>query len=63
MVLQGVIGTDGSLLSLQVLSKSVDPELAQAARDAVSQWRYEPTLLNGQPVEVVTSITVNFHLE
>lgn len=63
VVLQGVIGTDGSLLSLQVLSKSVDPELAQAARDAVSQWRYEPTLLNGQPVEVVTSITVNFHLE
>ena len=63
VVLQGVIGTSGSLLSLEVMSKSVDPELAQAARDAVSQWRYEPTLLNGQPVEVITSITVNFRLE
>lgn len=63
VVLQGVIRTDGSLLSLEVLSKSVDPELAQAARDAVSQWRYQPTLLNGQPVEVVTTITVNFRLE
>ena len=63
VVLQGVIGKDGNLLSLTVLSQSVDPELAQAARDAVSQWRYEPTLLNGEPVEVVTTITVNFRLE
>lgn len=63
VVLQAVISTDGRPLSLEVLSKSVDPELAQAARDAVSQWRYEPTLLNGQPVEVVTTITVNFRLE
>jgi TonB family protein len=63
VVLQAVISIDGRPLSLEVLSKSVDPELAQAARDAVSQWRYEPTLLNGQPVEVVTTITVNFRLE
>jgi TonB family protein len=63
VVLQGVIAKEGNLLSVEVLSKSVDPELAQAARDAVSQWRYEPTLLNGQPIEVVTTITVNFRLE
>lgn len=63
VVLQGIIAKDGTLLSLSVMSQSVDAELAQAARDAVSQWRYEPTLLNGQPVEVVTTITVNFHLE
>jgi TonB family protein len=63
VVLQGVIGTDGSLLSLETVSKSADPELVQAARDAVSQWRYQPTLLNGQPVEVVTTITVNFSLQ
>ncbi len=63
VVLQGVIGTQGTLLSLTTLSQSADPELVQAARDAVSQWRYQPTLLNGQPVEVVTTITVNFHLE
>ena len=31
--------------------------------DAVSQWRYTPTLLNGQPVEVATTIAVNFRLE
>jgi len=63
VVLQGVISTDGSLLSLASLSKSADAELVQAARDAVSQWRYQPTLLNGEPVEVVTTITVNFKLE
>jgi len=63
VVLRGVIAKEGNLLSLEVLSNPVDAELAQAARDAVSQWRYEPTLLNGQPVEVVTTITVNFRLE
>ena len=63
VVLQGVIGTDGNLLSLETVSRSADAELVQAARDAVSQWRYQPTLLNGQPVEVVTTITVNFSLQ
>lgn len=63
IVLQGIIAKEGTLLSLEVASRTADPELAQAARDAVSQWRYEPTLLNGQPVEVVTTITVNFRLE
>jgi TonB family protein len=63
VVLQAVIGINGSLLSIQPLSKSVDAELVQAARDAVSQWRYEPVLLNGHPVEAVTTITVNFRLE
>ncbi len=38
------------------------PLLVNAARQAVSQWKYRPTLLNGQPVEVVTDITVNFIL-
>jgi TonB family protein len=63
VVLQAVIGINGSLLSIQPLSKSVDAELVQAAQDAVSQWRYEPVLLNGHPVEAVTTITVNFRLE
>jgi TonB family protein len=63
VVLQAVIGINGNLLSIEPLSKSVDLELVQAARDAVSQWRYEPTLLNGHPVEAVTTITVNFRLE
>ncbi|MBV9297055.1 MAG: energy transducer TonB, partial [Acidobacteriaceae bacterium] len=38
------------------------PLLVNAAREAVLQWKYRPTLLNGQPVEVVTDIIVNFTL-
>jgi protein TonB len=38
------------------------PWLAQAALDAVRQWVYRPTLLNGEPVEVLTQIDVNFKL-
>jgi len=45
-----------------VLNKLADPELVDAATEAVKNWRYEPTLLNGQPIEVVTTITVNFRL-
>jgi protein TonB len=41
---------------------SGDPLLAAAAIDAVRQWKYETTLLNGDPVEVVTEIQVNFTL-
>jgi protein TonB len=41
----------------------VHPGLAQAALDAVRQWRYQPTLLNGQPVEIVTNIDVTFELD
>ena len=61
VMLQAVIATDGVPLSLSVLS-SPDPELSQAAEDAVRQWRYQPTLLNGVPVEVLTTITVRFNL-
>ncbi|MBI2149284.1 MAG: TonB family protein [Acidobacteria bacterium] len=61
--LQGIIASDGSILSLGVLNEAeTDPELAAAARGAVSQWRYKPTLLNGDPVEVVTTIEVDFKL-
>jgi TonB family protein len=61
VVMEARIGTDGRLASLKVLN-SVDPALDQAAIAAVQQWQYEPTLLNGRPVEVTTSITVNFKL-
>jgi protein TonB len=63
VLLKAVISIQGNLLGLVVLNTSVDPELAQAAMDAAKQWQYEPTLLNGVPVEVVTTITVNFRLE
>jgi protein TonB len=38
------------------------PELDQAAIDAVTQWKYQPTLLNGQPVEVEMTVNINFTL-
>ncbi|MCC6395007.1 MAG: TonB family protein [Bryobacterales bacterium] len=63
VLLEGVISVDGSLLSLRSLNSLVHPELTKAAMDAVKQWRYQPTLLNGKPVEVVTTITVNYRLE
>jgi TonB family protein len=53
-----ILSKTGSLNNLQVTSG--DPRLARAALDAVAQWRYEPTLLNGEPVEVVTQIEVTF---
>ena len=62
VLLEGVISIEGEPLSLKVLA-SPDPDLSQAALDAVKQWRYQPTLLNGQPVEVVTTIAVQFVLE
>ena len=63
VVLHTVIGTDGRPLSLRVMNEQIDPELARAALEAVSLWRYQPTLLNGQPIEVDTSIMVNFSLQ
>jgi protein TonB len=59
--LRATIGTDGSVRELEVVSGN--PILAKAARDAVQQWRYQPTRLNGQPVEVETYITVNFVMQ
>lgn len=58
--LQAVIDKDGSVQELQVISGH--PLLVQSALDAVRQWRYQPTLLNGEPVQVVTTIDVNFVL-
>ncbi len=62
VLLQAVISKEGVPLNLKVIS-SPDPELSRAALDAVQQWRYEPTLLNGEPIEVVTTIAVRFHRE
>lgn len=58
--LEATLGKDGKVENLQVLSG--DPVLAAAALDAVRQWQYQTTLLNGDPVEVVTEIDVNFTL-
>ncbi len=58
--LQAVISKDGTVQNLQVVSGH--PLLVPAAIQAVRQWRYKPTYLNGEPVEVVTEIDVNFSL-
>lgn len=58
--LKVVIGKDGTVQEVHLLSGH--PLLAQAAIDAVRQWIYQPTLLNGQPVEVETEINVTFSL-
>ena len=55
-----IIGHAGNVQHLQLMSGH--PLLVDAAREAVSQWVYKPTLLNGSPVEVVTQIDVNFTL-
>lgn len=55
-----VIGKDGSIANLTLVSGH--PLLVPSATEAVRQWRYQPTLLNGEPVEVVTQIDVNFTL-
>ena len=62
VVLHAIVSMDGRPLQLQVLNSQIDPDLARAAVEAVSQWRYQSTLLNGEPVEVDTVITVNFKL-
>jgi TonB family protein len=59
--LQGLIGVDGVLLGLTPLN-NIDTDLTAAALEAVKQWRYKPTLLNGMPVEVLTTIDVEFKL-
>src|SRR5712671_7888733 len=58
--LHAIISKNGSIQSLEVISGH--PLLVRAAMDAVQQWRYKPTLLNGEPVEVDTTIDVIFSL-
>lgn len=60
VILEAVIAEDGSVRDVHVL-RSI-PLLDQAAIDAVRQWRFTPTLLNGQPVPIVMTVTVRFDL-
>ena len=60
VVLQASISKEGAIEHLQVVSGP--PLLIQAAVDAVKQWRYRPYILNGEPVEVETTVTVQFTL-
>ena len=60
VILEAIIDREGRVENLKALSGH--PLLIRAAFEAVQQWRYRPTLLNGQPVEVLTQVTVNFSL-
>jgi TonB family protein len=60
VVLQAVIGADGNIENLRVISGPAI--LAGAAQQAVREWRFKPFLQNGQPVETKTRITVNFSI-
>jgi protein TonB len=60
VVLMAVISQDGSVKDVRV--ESGLPIFAQAAIDAVKQWRYKPYLIDGEPVEVDSRITINFTL-
>jgi TonB family protein len=62
VVLQAVISAEGQVMNVESIDPDVHPDLVTAATDAVMQWQYQPTLLNGQPVEIVTLINVNFTL-
>ena len=61
VIIEAIIGTDGNVNEAKVLRPV--PLLERAALDAVMQWKYTPTLLNGQPVEVIMTVTVTFSLK
>jgi len=60
VIMEVIVGQDGSVSDAQVI-RSV-PMLDQAALEAVRQWGFTPTLLNGMPVSVIMTVTVNFSL-
>ena len=57
------IGVDGRVTSVRVIGSNPHPDFANAAMDAVRQWRFSPTLLNGEAVEVFMNVTVRFSLQ
>ena len=61
--IEAIIARDGTVTSVRVVSAQVHPDFAIAAADAVRQWRFTPTLLNGEPVEVVMTVSVKFDLD
>jgi protein TonB len=60
VILHAIISKQGTIENLRVVA---GPQMLQsAATDAVSSWRYKPYILDGEPTEVETTITVNFNL-
>jgi len=62
VLIQAIIDKNGNVLNPRVISSDTPADLAESALAAVRTWQYEPTRLNGEPVEVITTITVNFQL-
>lgn len=63
VTIRAVISIDGNVLSAASINNGVDPRLARAAEAAVRTWQYKPTLLDGNPVEVTTMISIVFRLK
>ena len=61
VVAQVVISKIGTVEHVQVIDG--DPLLRNAAADAIQKWRYKPYLFNGEPIDVTTTVTVNFKLD
>jgi TonB family protein len=61
VILHAIIGKDGTIENLTIL-KSLREDYDTSALDAVKDWKYQPYLLNGEPVEVETTITVNYSM-
>jgi protein TonB len=59
--MEAIISKEGSVESLRVVAGH--PLLLQAAIDAVKQWKYRAAMLNGEPIDVITTITVTFTLQ
>lgn len=57
-----LINTEGVPVSMSVQDPGGPSDFSDAAIEAVKQWRYKPTLLNGQPVDVMTTVQINFTL-
>ena len=60
VVAEALISESGTVDSLRIISGN--PLFYQSVLDAVMQWRYQPTVLNGEPIDVITTITVNFRM-
>jgi TonB family protein len=60
--IEALIGRDGAVSSVRVISAQVHPDFARAALDAVRQWQFSPTLLNGDAIEVRMTVSVQFRL-
>lgn len=62
VLFEAVISQEGEPIGLKAINIVVDQRLVSAAIEAVRLWRYKPMLLNGKPIEVVTTISVVFRL-